>query len=70
MEQLINIGSIDDNVMDAEGRALWFEVKSNVRVPVTAVSVAEFLAARPSPRIVTLDLNSVTAPCRPTTSGP
>jgi len=57
MEQLINIGSIDDNVMDAEGRALWFEVKSNVRVPVTAVSVAEFLAARPSPRIVTLDLN-------------
>ncbi|WP_371502572.1 LuxR C-terminal-related transcriptional regulator [Kitasatospora sp. NBC_00374] len=57
MEQLISIGAIDDDRMGLEGKALWFEVRSNVRVSVTAASVAEFLTARPSPGIVTLDLN-------------
>ena len=57
MDQLISIGAIDDDLMGLEGKAFWFEGKSNVRVPVAATSVAEFLAARPSPRIATLDLN-------------
>ncbi|GGZ81503.1 LuxR C-terminal-related transcriptional regulator [Streptomyces subrutilus] len=57
MDPLITIGAIDDDLMGLEGKALWFEVKSNVRVLVTAASVAEFLAADPPPGIVTLDLN-------------
>lgn len=57
MVQLINIGAIDDNLMYLDGNAFWFEGNSNIRVTATAVSVADFLAARPTPRIVTLDLN-------------
>lgn len=57
MGRLINIGAIDDDLMGLESKALWFEVKSDVRVSVTATSVSDFLAAHPSPRIVTLDLN-------------
>ncbi|MFI7347123.1 LuxR C-terminal-related transcriptional regulator [Streptomyces sp. NPDC049936] len=57
MDQLIDIGAIDDDLMGLESKALWFEVRSSVRMTVTAASVAAFLAGRPSPRIVTLDLN-------------
>ncbi|MGW7316155.1 DNA-binding response regulator [Streptomyces sp. NPDC054865] len=57
MDPLIDIGAIDDDQMGLEGKAVWFEVKSNVRMSASAASVEDFLAAGPSPRIVTLDLN-------------
>ncbi|MFJ3667170.1 LuxR C-terminal-related transcriptional regulator [Streptomyces sp. NPDC090106] len=57
MGRLIDIGAIDDDLMGLESKALWFEVKSGIRMTASAASVAEFLARGLPPRIVTLDLH-------------
>ncbi|MFJ8039576.1 hypothetical protein ACIRBX_03550 [Kitasatospora sp. NPDC096147] len=57
MDRLISIGMIDDNLMVRESAPLWFAAHSEVRVALTAGSVADYLAAGPAPGIVTLDLS-------------
>ncbi|NEA62806.1 response regulator transcription factor [Streptomyces sp. SID12488] len=53
----IEIGCIDDALMDLEGKAVALKAKSEVRVVTMAASVEEFLSRAPRPKIVTLDLH-------------
>ncbi|MFJ7775890.1 LuxR C-terminal-related transcriptional regulator [Streptomyces yangpuensis] len=57
MEALIEIGCIDDDLMQRQGMAAWLKTESELRVVATAASVAEFLAGPARPRVVTLDLH-------------
>lgn len=57
MDSVIEIGCIDDALMDLETGAVWLETKSEIRMVAMAASVEEFLRGTPRPKIVTLDLH-------------
>lgn len=59
MDPVIEIGCIDDALMNLEGQAHYLKDNSEIRVVTMAATVKEFLRgkAMPRPEIVTLDLH-------------
>lgn len=57
MAEVIAIGAVDDDLMFRQGAPAWLEANSDVRLVTTAATVKEYLALKPEPGIVTLDLH-------------
>ncbi|MFV2019960.1 hypothetical protein [Micromonospora sp. LOL_023] len=57
MENMIEIGAIDDETMLLQSFANWFASTPDIRLTATAASVDEYLARQGAPTIVLLDLD-------------